>query len=155
MKTITFYSYKGGVGRSLVLANLANRLVEFGKSVVMLDFDLEAPGLPFKFDAKKILAQKKKGLVDFVIEYQKDSLHRPPVILGNDYFIPLNADRANQSPLYLITAGNTDSQEYWKNLAAIDWKEMFYSKSGNGYKLMLHLKALIEKEIEELAYQWE
>ena len=71
MKTITFYSYKGGVGRSLVLANLAKRLVEFGKSVVMLDFDLEAPGLPFKFGARKILDMKKKGIVDFVSEFQK------------------------------------------------------------------------------------
>jgi cellulose biosynthesis protein BcsQ len=27
MKTITFYSYKGGVGRTLALVNIANRLV--------------------------------------------------------------------------------------------------------------------------------
>ena len=30
MKTITFYSYKGGVGRSLALVNIATRLAEFG-----------------------------------------------------------------------------------------------------------------------------
>ena len=48
MKTFTFYSYKGGVGRTLALVNVANRLVEFGKKVCILDFDLEAPGLQSK-----------------------------------------------------------------------------------------------------------
>ncbi|MBK7057003.1 MAG: AAA family ATPase [Leptospiraceae bacterium] len=43
MKTVTFYSYKGGVGRTLALANIAMRLSEFGKKVCILDFDLEAP----------------------------------------------------------------------------------------------------------------
>jgi MinD-like ATPase involved in chromosome partitioning or flagellar assembly len=147
MKTLTFYSYKGGVGRSLVLANLAQRLVEFGKSVCMLDFDLEAPGLPFKFGARKILDMKKKGVVDFVTEYQNSNPRKPMQKLDESYYTLLNGDRKNQAPLHLITAGNTDSSDYWKNLSAIDWKEMFYSEDGQGYKLMLHLKALIEKEL--------
>ncbi len=146
MKTITFYSYKGGVGRSLVLANLAQRLVEFGKSVCMLDFDLEAPGLPFKFDGKNILSMEKKGIVDFVTEYQ--STKKAPQTLDGDYYIRLNENSKYQKPLHLITAGNTNNTAYWKNLAAIDWKEMFYEPDGNGYRLMLHLKALIEKELK-------
>ena len=44
MITISFYSYKGGVGRSLALTNLAVYLAQFGVKVVMADFDLEAPG---------------------------------------------------------------------------------------------------------------
>jgi MinD-like ATPase involved in chromosome partitioning or flagellar assembly len=36
MKTITFYSYKGGVGRSLTLSNIAMRLADLGKKVVLL-----------------------------------------------------------------------------------------------------------------------
>ena len=45
MKTITFYSYKGGTGRSLALANAARYLARLEFKVVALDFDLEAPGL--------------------------------------------------------------------------------------------------------------
>ena len=41
----TFYSFKGGVGRSMALANVASLLCERGLRTVMLDFDLEAPGL--------------------------------------------------------------------------------------------------------------
>jgi cellulose biosynthesis protein BcsQ len=39
----TFYSFKGGVGRSLALANIATELVIRGKRVLIVDFDLEAP----------------------------------------------------------------------------------------------------------------
>jgi len=45
---ITFYSYKGGTGRSMALANIACILAEQqtaarGKGVLMIDWDLEAP----------------------------------------------------------------------------------------------------------------
>ena len=38
METITFYSYKGGSGRSLALANAAVYLAKLGFRVVALDF---------------------------------------------------------------------------------------------------------------------
>ena len=41
----TFYSYKGGVGRSMALANVAEWLYQRGLRVIMIDWDLEAPGL--------------------------------------------------------------------------------------------------------------
>src|SRR4051812_16178325 len=42
---ITFYSFKGGVGRSMALANIAVQLARRGKRVLAVDWDLEAPGL--------------------------------------------------------------------------------------------------------------
>ena len=42
---VTFYSYKGGVGRSMALANIAVLLAQRGMKVLMVDWDLEAPGL--------------------------------------------------------------------------------------------------------------
>lgn len=44
-QVITFYSYKGGVGRSMALANVAALLARDGKRVLVVDWDLEAPGL--------------------------------------------------------------------------------------------------------------
>ncbi len=41
----TFYSYKGGVGRSMALLNVAYTLVSRGRHVLILDLDLEAPGV--------------------------------------------------------------------------------------------------------------
>lgn len=42
---ITFYSYKGGVGRSMAAANIATVFAQRGHSVLLWDMDLEAPGL--------------------------------------------------------------------------------------------------------------
>ncbi len=42
---VTFYSYKGGVGRSMALANVAALLAREGKRILVVDWDLEAPGI--------------------------------------------------------------------------------------------------------------
>jgi hypothetical protein len=41
MRVITFYSYKGGVGRTLAAANFALYLAKLGQRTVVIDFDLE------------------------------------------------------------------------------------------------------------------
>ena len=62
-RIITFYSYKGGTGRTMAVANtaclLADRLKELGKRVLAIDWDLEAPGLHLYF--KDILKSRNKG----------------------------------------------------------------------------------------------
>src|SRR5215470_3632439 len=47
----TFYSYKGGVGRSMALANIGVLLALAGKRVLLVDWDLEAPGLELYFSS--------------------------------------------------------------------------------------------------------
>ena len=42
---VTFYSYKGGVGRSMALVNVAELFASWGYRVIVCDWDLEAPGL--------------------------------------------------------------------------------------------------------------
>lgn len=44
-EVITFYSFKGGVGRTMGLANLAALYAQQSRRVLALDFDFEAPGL--------------------------------------------------------------------------------------------------------------
>jgi MinD-like ATPase involved in chromosome partitioning or flagellar assembly len=53
---VSFYSYKGGVGRSITLSNVAVLLAQQGNRVVCIDFDLEAGGLHtiFGVDLKEI-----------------------------------------------------------------------------------------------------
>jgi MinD-like ATPase involved in chromosome partitioning or flagellar assembly len=50
-KIVSFYSYKGGVGRSLLLANVAAALATTHR-VACVDFDLEAGGLHTIFDVQ-------------------------------------------------------------------------------------------------------
>ncbi len=44
-RIVTFYSYKGGTGRTMALANVCWILAANGKRVLAMDWDLEAPGL--------------------------------------------------------------------------------------------------------------
>jgi cellulose biosynthesis protein BcsQ len=48
-RVVTFYSYKGGVGRTMALVNTAHVLALQGYRVLMVDFDLEAPGMTHFF----------------------------------------------------------------------------------------------------------
>ena len=44
-RIFTFYSWKGGVGRTMTLASAGVQLARRGKRVLLIDWDLEAPGL--------------------------------------------------------------------------------------------------------------
>src|SRR4051812_6074055 len=71
-RIITFYSYKGGTGRSFLLANVAWILASTGRRILLVDWDLEAPGLhnyfhPFLRDP---LLTTSPGLMDWVSDYQ-------------------------------------------------------------------------------------
>src|SRR6478736_4036986 len=60
----TFYSFKGGTGRSMAAANTACLLARSGKGkrVLLIDWDLEAPGLHRYFQAD---CYSKPGLVEY------------------------------------------------------------------------------------------
>lgn len=66
-KTVAFYSYKGGVGRTTALTHVAWILASRGKKIVMVDMDFEAPSLhkAMKLDSNKI---PQYGLVDYLYE---------------------------------------------------------------------------------------
>ena len=61
---VSFYSYKGGVGRTFALANVATTLARWGYRVLCVDWDLEAPGLSNYFG--RWLTQPQHGLLDLV-----------------------------------------------------------------------------------------
>jgi hypothetical protein len=48
-KITTFFSYKGGVGRTMAVANVGFIAAMAGKRVLLMDWDLEAPGLAVYF----------------------------------------------------------------------------------------------------------
>lgn len=58
----TFYSLRGGVGRTTALAQTAFALSELGLSVLCIDMDLEAPGLATMLDIADGI-EKDRGVV--------------------------------------------------------------------------------------------
>ena len=68
---ITFYSYKGGTGRTMALANVAWIIASNGKRVLCVDWDLESPGLhkffhPF-LDESTVSATP--GVIEIINDY--------------------------------------------------------------------------------------
>lgn len=63
---IVFYGLKGGVGRSTALAMVAYGLAREGRRVLLLDFDLESPGLSGLLLPPERVAEF--GLVDWFVE---------------------------------------------------------------------------------------
>jgi len=143
METITFYSYKGGVGRTLTLANIAMYLSRFGLNVCLLDFDLEAPGLHYKFTQYLKTDDIKTGLVDYIYEFTHNDIIPESFIPFSKEIIPKTGP---QGEIRLIPAGNVLSAEYWKKLASINWHKLFYEKDSEGVPFFLELKERIEKE---------
>ncbi|MBF0460357.1 MAG: AAA family ATPase [Magnetococcales bacterium] len=144
MKTITFYSYKGGVGRTLALANMARFLAYFGQKVVVMDFDLEAPGLHYKFGLHEHSEPPLRGVVDllhgFVTQGKvPDSLEGCVFDVGR---------KQEHGSIHLIPAGDVPSVGYWKKLAAIDWHGLFYAEPNPpGVPLFEELRRLIEQTL--------
>lgn len=64
-RTVTFYSFKGGVGRTTALTHVAPILAMRGLKVVAVDLDLEAPGLSTAFNLN---SPPKYGIVDYFYE---------------------------------------------------------------------------------------
>jgi MinD-like ATPase involved in chromosome partitioning or flagellar assembly len=145
MKTITFYSYKGGVGRSLALSNIARRLSELNKKVCIIDFDLDAPGLQFKFNKDYSLPNFTKGIVDYIYDYSVEGKITDSILPFKYTLSPYNRNFAD---IDLIPAGNIYDNQYWKKLSMITWSDMFYAEESNGIQFFLDLKHKIETEIK-------
>jgi CO dehydrogenase nickel-insertion accessory protein CooC1 len=102
MYVVTFYSFKGGVGRTMALVNVAYELVQTGRRVLMVDMDLEAPGL----DTFNLPQAKKPvpGVVDFVTRYRATGA--APDVSEFLYSSPL--ERPSKGALWIMPAGLQD-----------------------------------------------
>src|SRR5258708_20328007 len=68
---VTFYSYKGGTGRTMSLANVAWILAANGKRVLAVDWDLDSPGLHRFFHPflPPSVQTSSSGVIDIIVDY--------------------------------------------------------------------------------------
>jgi MinD-like ATPase involved in chromosome partitioning or flagellar assembly len=136
---VTFYSFKGGVGRSMALVNVGAELARLGSRVLLVDFDLEAPSLTsFNLAGP---AEKTKGLVDFVLEYLNTNV-APRV---EDFIYESESFPQSGGRLWIMPAGRK-SADYPRRLTSIHWKDLYENRSG--YLLMEDLKAQWKEYLE-------
>ena len=94
MQITTFYSYKGGVGRTLACANFGLYLAKTGRKVVLADMDFEAPGLDSKF-ADVSVSEIEGGLLDQFLAFQANT--DIPKIQAIDLALPRDVAEAGGS----------------------------------------------------------
>jgi MinD-like ATPase involved in chromosome partitioning or flagellar assembly/tetratricopeptide (TPR) repeat protein len=69
-RIVTFYSFKGGTGRTMALANVAWILAANGNRVLIADWDLESPGLHRFFQPfMEAQVSDRPGIIDFIRRY--------------------------------------------------------------------------------------
>jgi cellulose biosynthesis protein BcsQ/pimeloyl-ACP methyl ester carboxylesterase len=166
-KIVTFYSYKGGSGRSMAVANVAWILASNGKRVLVIDWDLEAPGLhrffaPFLLDRELTATD---GVIDFVRRFETAALTPPMPDQGpsttekadgqwyerladlGQFAVRLNWDfgEGNNSPhpgglLDFVSAGR-QGPFYSERVNSFDWHN-FYARLGGGVFLEATKRAL-------------
>jgi MinD-like ATPase involved in chromosome partitioning or flagellar assembly/stress-induced morphogen len=136
----TFYSFKGGVGRSTALGLVANLLVASGRRVVMLDFDLEAPGISFMFPSS--LPSPMYGVLDYVYQRYLMPEENQPLIAD----CIRRVDTPFRGELYLIPAGEFD-EGYIHKLADLDVRFLYNQERNPLQQLLADVKTELEPDV--------
>ena len=137
---ITFYSYKGGTGRTMALANVAWILASNGKRVLTVDWDLESPGLhkffhPF-LDESTVSATP--GVIEIINDYASAAVDPGP--RSDDWYLELaNVERHAVSLEWLFPEGGKldflsagrQNRDYSAAVCSLDW-DNFYDRLGGG-----------------------
>lgn len=101
-RTIVFYSFKGGVGRTTALTHVAWSLAQRGRKVVVVDLDLEAPGLSSAFN---LVEKPPYGIIDYFYERAYLPKDVKPQISIAEIFGEVRVPDAS-GRLFVVPAGN-------------------------------------------------
>ncbi len=130
---VTFYSYKGGVGRSFALANIGALLAMWGNKVLCADWDLESPGLGHYFEP--YLPKGKKGGILELVEGFKEGIS----LKWREHVTNLQIPNSKNTLSFMPAGLENDS--YMRRLQRLDWNQL-YEKQELG------------KYIEEMREEW-
>ena len=132
MYVTTFYSFKGGVGRTFALVNVGVELAKTGRKVLLVDFDLEAPGI-HTFGALSP-EEPARGVVEYVTDFM--ATQSAPDVRQYTYEKPELGGEGGR--MWIMTAGR-GNDDYRQRLASINWQSLY--RDLDGYLLFEDLKA--------------
>jgi MinD-like ATPase involved in chromosome partitioning or flagellar assembly/tetratricopeptide (TPR) repeat protein len=139
-RIVTFYSYKGGTGRTMALANVAWILASCGKRVLAVDWDLEAPGLNkfFRPFLDESVVAATPGVIEIINDYAwaAVSLESRPDDWHLEYAdvmrhaVSLEWVFPESGTLDFLSAGR-QNRDYSSAVSSLDW-DNFYERLGGG-----------------------
>ncbi|WP_203072902.1 KGGVGR-motif variant AAA ATPase [Falsiroseomonas ponticola] len=104
---VVFASHKGGVGRSTALAVSAASLSDAGFNVLVIDLDLEAPGLGYML----LDALPPNGALDYFVETSVRNVSEPDIDL-----MLASSTLATQGLIHVVPAVGTTSAMHPENV---------------------------------------
>ncbi len=136
---VTFYSYKGGVGRSMALCNCAALLASWGFRVLCVDWDLEAPGL-----RNYLLNQKSKigklALLDLIL--RPASIKRQwRQAVSNTTISVMASDKRKIEVEFDLILSTVNPESIGDQLRKLNWDDLFLRKN-------------LAQHLEDLRAQW-
>jgi len=144
---IAFYSFKGGVGRTTALAAFAiTRAREEGERIVVIDFDLDAPGVGTLLAADEQGTIAGWGVVDYLLERQHRKIDLADFDLA-DYYHACRRQKITGSGEILVFPAGCVNADFLGKLARVDF-EPPQQASVQG------LPALLEQVRKDLAPDW-
>jgi cellulose biosynthesis protein BcsQ len=142
-RILTFYSYKGGTGRTMALANVAWILAANGRRVLAVDWDLESPGLhryfhPFLTDKK---LRSSRGVIDLIRDFASAAVDPNATFASDEEWYRRYADVEREAVslawrfpdfgvIDLLPAGQQDPS-YSSAVSTFDWPA-FYERLNGG-----------------------
>ncbi|MGA5818320.1 FxSxx-COOH system tetratricopeptide repeat protein [Kitasatospora sp. NPDC094028] len=151
---VTFYSFKGGTGRTMALANVGWILASRGLRVLVVDWDLEAPGLhryyhPLLVDPE---LHSTDGLIDLLRSYVKQALPTAagPTGLGpaewldepgrlDGYICGLALDLPPGGRLDFLPAGRQNGA-YGAAVTSFNWRSFYHGRDIRGGEFLRELR---------------
>lgn len=140
---VTFYSFKGGVGRSTALGLVAGILASRNRRVVVVDFDLEAPGISIMFQPDiENSSGKQYGVLDYLHQrYLTPDENIPNIV---DCIRQINLQTRGE--LFLVPVGEYD-ENYIHRLADLDMRSFYKSGNNAVEQLMEDIKAQLDPDV--------
>lgn len=152
---ITFYSFKGGVGRSMAVINVAGIMASRGFRVLVIDMDLEAPGLSFLANPAPTEEDRPRpsqpGFVDFMLDAVErgsdgdlfqlsaaDAVRR----YSAPYELPAEFRRSPEGSLHIMPTGRIDD-DYARRLTRLDLPSLY--QEGLGLALINAFKQVVQE----------
>ena len=127
---ITFYSYKGGTGRSMALANIGVLLTRWGYRVLLVDWDLEAPGLDFffrSFLSNEPSCLERDGVIELLSGHEASKVECGSGRSWRDMVLKIPMPEGTS--VHLLTAGKRD-RDYSRRVTDLSIKKLYTENGG-------------------------
>lgn len=128
---VTFYSFKGGVGRTTALAAFAIQRARAGEEVVVIDADLDAPGVGGLFLEGPEGPMPRWGLADYLLEARHGDVDLM------DYLHAVRSERIAGSGAISVMPVGAVEDAYLGKLARLDLEPRRGTASRDPFEALL------------------